>query len=214
MTNHPFSWKLFNQMPIVGIVRNLTIDDINFLMPLYIEAGFTTIEITLNTPDALEAIQLLIKQYHGKINIGAGTVCTLNDLNSAIEAGAQFIVSPIVKNEVITKCTQLNIPIFPGAFTPTEIYEAWELGAPMIKVYPASFLGPNYISSILSPLNKIKLLPTGGINISNMMPFMKSGAAGLGIGSELFDKVAIQQRDANALRAQFELYIQQMDSLQ
>ena len=214
MTNHPFSWKLFNQMPVVGIIRNLTIEDINFLMPFYIEAGYTTIEITLNTPDAMEAIQLLIKQYEGKINIGAGTVCTLNDANSAIAAGAQFIVSPIVSKEVITKCNQLGIPIFPGAFTPTEIYEAWELGAPMIKVYPASFLGPNYISSVLSPLNKIKLLPTGGINISNIIPFMKAGAAGVGIGSELFDKVTIQQRDASKLREQLGLFIRQMDTLQ
>ena len=214
MTNHTFSWKLFNQMPVVGIIRNLTIEDINFLMPFYIEAGFTTIEITLNTPDALEAIQLVIKQYDGKINIGAGTVCTLNDANSAIAAGAQFIVSPIVNKEVITKCTQLGIPIFPGAFTPTEIYEAWALGAPMIKVYPASFLGPNYISSILSPLNTIKLLPTGGINISNIIPFMKAGASGVGVGSELFDKAIIQKRDANALKEKLGLYIKQMDSLQ
>jgi 2-dehydro-3-deoxyphosphogluconate aldolase/(4S)-4-hydroxy-2-oxoglutarate aldolase len=205
-----FSWDLFNKMPVVGIIRNLTVADINFVLPIYKQAGFTTIEITLNTPEALSVISSLVLEYKGELNVGAGTVCTLDDLAAAIDAGANFIVTPIFKSEVVKKCVSLQVPIFPGAFSPTEIYEAWELGASMVKLYPASVVGPAYVSAVLAPLNKIKLMPTGGIHLSNMLAFMKAGATSLGIGSELFDKKIIQKRDSEAMLNHFTLFAQQM----
>ena len=205
-----FSWELFDKMPIVGIIRNLTVADINFVLPIYKQAGFTTIEITLNTPEALSVISSLANQYNGELNVGAGTVCTLDDLTDAVNAGANFIVTPIFKAEVVKKCVSMEVPIFPGAFSPTEIYEAWELGASMIKLYPASVVGPAYVSAVLAPLNKVKLMPTGGIHLSNMLAFMKAGATSLGIGSELFDKKIIQKRDSEAMLNHFTLFAQQM----
>ena len=205
-----FSWDLFNKMPVVGIIRGLSVDEIDFVLPIYKEAGFTTIEITLNTPEALSVIGSLAKQYNGALNVGAGTVCTLDDLAAAIDAGANFIVTPIFKSEVVKKCVSLQVPIFPGAFSPTEIYEAWELGASMVKLYPASVVGPAYVSAVLAPLNKVKLMPTGGIHLSNMLAFMKAGATSLGIGSELFDKKIIQKRDSEAMLNHFKLFAQQM----
>ena len=205
-----FSWELFDKMPIVGIIRNLTVADINFVLPIYKQAGFTTIEITLNTPEALSVISSLANQYNGELNVGAGTVCTLDDLTDAVNAGANFIVTPIFKAEVVKKCVSMKVPIFPGAFSPTEIYEAWELGASMIKLYPASVVGPAYVSAVLAPLNKVKLMPTGGIHLSNMLAFMKAGATSLGIGSELFDKKIIQKRDSEAMLNHFTLFAQQM----
>ncbi|MEY3119189.1 MAG: hypothetical protein RIT30_1122 [Bacteroidota bacterium] len=205
-----FSWELFDKMPVVGIIRNLTVADINFVLPIYKQAGFTTIEITLNTPEALSVISSLALEYKGELNVGAGTVCTMDDLTSAITAGANFIVTPIFKAEVVKKCVSLEVPIFPGAFSPTEIYEAWELGASMVKLYPASVVGSEYISAVLAPLNKIKLMPTGGIHLSNMLAFMKAGATSLGIGSELFDKKIIQKRDSEAMLNHFTLFAQQM----
>ena len=205
-----FSWDLFNKMPVVGIIRNLTVDEIDFVLPIYKDAGFTTIEITLNTPEALSVIGSLANQYDGTLNVGAGTVCTLDDLAAALDAGANFIVTPIFKSEVVKKCVSLQVPIFPGAFSPTEIYEAWELGASMVKLYPASVVGPAYVSAVLAPLNKVKLMPTGGIHLSNMLAFMKAGAASLGIGSELFDKKIIQKRDSEAMLNHFKLFAQQM----
>ena len=205
-----FSRELFDKMPIVGIIRNLTVADINFVLPIYKQAGFTTIEITLNTPEALSVISSLANQYNGELNVGAGTVCTLDDLTDAVNAGANFIVTPIFKAEVVKKCVSMEVPIFPGAFSPTEIYEAWELGASMVKLYPASVVGSEYISAVLAPLNKIKLMPTGGIHLSNMLAFMKAGATSLGIGSELFDKKIIQKRDSEALLNHFTLFAQQM----
>ena len=211
MEKQKFSWDLFNAMPLIGIIRNLSIKDIQYVMPLFIEAGFTNVEVTLNTKNASEAIEYIIKEYAGKINIGAGTVCTIGDLNNAIQAGAQFIVSPIIKKEVIVKSTAMGIPIFPGALTPTEIYDAWEMGAPMIKVYPASTMGPDYITNVLSPLNSIKLLPTGGVNLNNIQAFMKAGAMGVSVCSELFNKSLIQSRDQNKLLAHFSLFKNEMN---
>ena len=205
-----FSWELFDKMPIVGIIRNLTVADINFVLPIYKQAGFTTIEITLNTPEALSVISSLALEYNGELNVGAGTVCTLDDLTDAVNAGANFIVTPIFKAEVVKKCVSMEVPIFPGAFSPTEIYEAWELGASMVKLYPASMVGPAYVSAVLAPLNKVKLMPTGGIHLSNMLAFMKAGATSLGIGSELFDKKIIQKRDSEAMLNHFTLFAQQM----
>lgn len=205
-----FSWELFDKMPVVGIIRNLTVADINFVLPIYKQAGFTTIEITLNTPEALSVISSLANQYKGELNVGAGTVCTLDDLAAAITAGANFIVTPIFKAEVVKKCVSMEVPIFPGAFSPTEIYEAWELGASMVKLYPASVVGSDYVSAVLAPLNKVKLMPTGGIHLSNMLAFMKAGATSLGIGSELFDKKIIQKRDSEAMLNHFTLFAQQM----
>jgi 2-dehydro-3-deoxyphosphogluconate aldolase/(4S)-4-hydroxy-2-oxoglutarate aldolase len=205
-----FSWELFDKMPVVGIIRNLTVADINFVLPIYKQAGFTTIEITLNTPEALSVVSSLALEYKGELNVGAGTVCTIDDLTAAITAGANFIVTPIFKAEVVKKCVSMEVPIFPGAFSPTEIYEAWELGASMVKLYPASVVGSEYISAVLAPLNKIKLMPTGGIHLSNMLAFMKAGATSLGIGSELFDKKIIQKRDSEAMLNHFTLFAQQM----
>jgi 2-dehydro-3-deoxyphosphogluconate aldolase/(4S)-4-hydroxy-2-oxoglutarate aldolase len=205
-----FSWELFDKMPVVGIIRNLTVADINFVLPIYKQAGFTTIEITLNTPEALSVISSLALEYKGELNVGAGTVCTIDDLTAAITAGANFIVTPIFKAEVVKKCVSMEVPIFPGAFSPTEIYEAWELGASMVKLYPASVVGPAYVSAVLAPLNKVKLMPTGGIHLSNMLAFMKAGATSLGIGSELFDKKIIQKRDSEAMLNHFTLFAQQM----
>jgi len=205
-----FSWELFDKMPVIGIIRNLTVADINFVLPIYKQAGFTTIEITLNTPEALSVISSLALEYKGELNVGAGTVCTLDDLAAAITAGANFIVTPIFKAEVVKKCVSMEVPIFPGAFSPTEIYEAWELGASMIKLYPASVVGPAYVSAVLAPLNKVKLMPTGGIHLSNMLAFMKAGSTSLGIGSELFDKKIIQKRDSEAMLNHFTLFAQQM----
>ena len=205
-----FSWDLFNKMPVVGIIRGLSVDEIDFVLPIYKKAGFTNIEITLNTPEALSVISSLANQYNGELNVGAGTVCTLDDLAAAVNAGANFIVTPIFKAEVVKKCVSMEVPIFPGAFSPTEIYEAWELGASMVKLYPASVVGPAYVLAVLAPLNKVKLMPTGGIHLSNMLAFMKAGATALGIGSELFDKKIIQKRDSEAMLNHFKLFAQQM----
>lgn len=210
MSQHTFSWELFSKAPIVGIIRGLSAEDIDHILPVYREAGLTTIEITMNTAGAATSIQNAIKHHPEGLNIGAGTVCTLDDLDQALDAGAQFIVTPIIDKKVIKACVKRGVPIFPGAFTPSEIYKAWSLGASMVKVYPATSLGPEYIKDVKAPLNQLKLLPTGGVSLDNMAAYFNAGADGLGIGSHLFDKVLIQAKNWPGLKAHLQDFVKNM----
>ena len=212
MNNQEFSWNGFSKVPIVGIIRNLSFDTIEKILPIYLSAGLTTIEITMNTQAAEEIIRFAADKYKGQLNVGAGTVCNTDELDLAIRAGSQFIVTPILDPDVVRACVSKNIPVFPGAYTPTEIYQAWKLGASMVKVYPATSLGPEYIKDVKAPLNKIKLLPTGGINLDNIQTFIKAGADGLGIGSQLFDKTLIKDENWEGLELHFKQYVSKLNS--
>ena len=212
MNNQEFSWNGFSKVPIVGIIRNLSFDTIERILPIYLSAGLTTIEITMNTQAAEEIIRFAADKYKGQLNVGAGTVCNTDELDMAIRAGSQFIVTPILDPDVVRTCVSKNIPVFPGAYTPTEIYQAWKLGASMVKVYPATSLGPEYIKDVKAPLNKIKLMPTGGINLDNIQTFIKAGADGLGIGSQLFDKTLIKDENWKGLELHFKQYVSKLNS--
>lgn len=200
--NSGFSWALFDKAPVVGIVRGIPLEKVLKIVEVYVESGFTTIEITMNTAGATEIITVLRNRYP-QLNVGAGTVCSHLDLTKAVNAGAQFIVTPIVDAEVIRKSVELNIPIFPGAYTPTEIYNAWKLGASAVKIFPATQLGTQYIKDIAAPLNKIKLLPTGGVSVANINSFFQSGAIGVGMGSSLFDKKMVDEENFEGLKKHF-----------
>ncbi len=137
------------------------------------------------------------------INIGAGTVCTMGDLSSALDAGAQFIVTPVLVEEVVKRAVAQQIPVFPGAYSPTEIYQAWTWGASAVKIFPATQLGAQFIKDILAPLNKIKLLPTGGVSRENIRAFFAAGAVGVGMGSSLLDKQLISENNFDGLKEHF-----------
>lgn len=199
-----FSWELYQKLPIIGILRGIPDRHVSKIIPLYLEAGFTTIEITMNTPGAAQMIADATTLYGFSLNIGAGTVCTEEDLASALQAGASFIVTPILNETVITTCVARQVPIFPGAYTPTEIYKAWLLGASMVKVFPANRLGPEYIKEVKAPLNHIRLVPTGGVNVDNFTEFLKAGADGVGMGSQLFSKSLISEENWDGLLAHFQ----------
>jgi len=210
MSKSTFSWELFQKVPIVGIVRNVSLEDLIQILPIFREAGLTTIEITMNTPGAEEMIAYALEKESEGLNIGAGTVCTKEDLSLALDAGAQFIVTPIINKKVIKSCVKKGIPVFPGAFTPTEIYNAWTLGADMVKIYPATSLGPEYIKDLKAPMNQLKLLPTGGVSLENMSDFIKAGANGLGIGGQLFDKKLIQEKNWEGLKLHFQQFVSKL----
>lgn len=198
--------ELFGKLPIVGIMRNLSAGDIEQCLIAYQAAGFSMVEITMNTPNATELIRQFSEDFQGKLTIGAGTVCTMKDLNLAVSAGAEFIVSPILDEELVKACVRQRIPVFPGAFSPTEIYRAWEWGATMVKVFPAGTLGPRYIREVLAPLNDIALMPTGGVSTDNLADYVRAGAKGFGIGGQLFDKKLIAQKNWAGLQAKMERF--------
>lgn len=194
-----FSESLFQAAPIVGILRGYTQEKTLNIVEAYYLAGFRTIEITMNTKNVGAIIASLVKKYDGKLNIGAGTVCNNSDLKVALNAGAQFIVSPIVDIALIKKCKSLGIPVFPGAYTPTEIYHAWVAGARMVKLFPAGDLGPSYVKNVLAPLDQIEIMPTGGVSLDNIADYKKAGAKAFGMGGLLFDKALIAEEDWEGL---------------
>ncbi|MHA4809823.1 bifunctional 4-hydroxy-2-oxoglutarate aldolase/2-dehydro-3-deoxy-phosphogluconate aldolase [Flavitalea flava] len=198
-----FSWKAFNTIPVVGILRNIPLARATGLAGPYCESGMTTLEITMNSPDAAATLAALVKTFGDRLNIGAGTVCNKTDLEKALDAGAQFIVTPILDKRVIKTCLRKKIPVFPGAYTPTEIYKAWSLGADMVKVFPATDLGPGFIKEVLAPLNRLSLLPTGGVTPGNFIDFFKAGAKGVGMGSHLFPIQMIEKESWAEMGALF-----------
>ena len=186
----------------MGIVRGMSIDVMRDIANAYLKAGLHTIEITMNTAGATEIISKLRSEFND-LNVGAGTVCSMEDYNRAVGAGAQFIVTPILDEAVIKTAVTQEIPIFPGAYSPTEIYKAWSLGASAVKIFPASQLGVQFIKDISAPLNEIKLLPTGGVSLENIKSFFEAGVVGVGMGSSLFNKKLIKERDFEGLSDHF-----------
>ena len=195
-----FNQELFNALPIVGIMRHFPSAQLDAVVDAYLSAGLSTLEITMNSEGATDTIRSLREKWGDKMNIGAGTVVTEKDLEEALDAGAQFIVAPIVSKKVIKACTKRHIPVFAGAMTPTEIYQAWKWGASAVKVFPARTLGPAYIKDVLEPLNGLKLVPTGGVSPDNFIEFLKAGATGVGMATALFPKDIIGRGDWEALR--------------
>ena len=202
-----FPIKSFLDLPIIGILRGVGPAETKGILRAYGAAGLKFIEITLNTPRAFE----LIKEHSGaggtELCIGAGTVCNPGQLEMAIEAGARFIVTPILDIPIIKRCKELGIPVFPGAYSPTEVYRAWEAGATMVKVFPAAHLGPDYIRQLKAPLDQIKLMPTGGVGLHNMEEYLQAGADGFGLGSALFPSGLLQAGDWVALQRHIEQYV-------
>lgn len=196
-----FSEKLFQVAPVIGILRGYTLEKTLKIVEAFYQAGFRTIEITMNTPNVSTIIATLIEEYGDRLNIGAGTVCNNSDLIVALEAGAQFIVSPIVDIALIKKCKSLGVPVFPGAYSPTEIYQAWVAGARMVKLFPAGEKGPSYVKDVLAPLSQIEIMPTGGVRLDNIADYKKAGAKALGMGGLLFDKALIEAEDWEGLAA-------------
>lgn len=204
-----FNIDLFERTPVVGIMRHFEKNVIRKILPIYEKVGFTTVEITLNTKNAPE----LIKEFstlHPNLNIGAGTVCNMKDLDTATNAGASFIVSPIFSEELIKECNQREMAVFPGALTPTEIYNAHILGATAIKVFPATNLGAKYIQDILAPLDNIKLIAVGGVSKDNMKSFFSNGCYGVGMGGALFPRKVIKELSNEKLQKHFQSIINEI----
>ena len=189
-----FDDQLLYNIPVIGILRNFSTEEIKWVTSLYYEAGFRTLEVTLNGNNAAASIEYLAKELPD-MNIGAGTVCNQEDLKVAQEAGASFIVSPICDIALIEKALENKLAVFPGALTPSEIYTAWNAGATAVKLFPASSFGPAYLKELRAPLPQIKIIPVGGISKSNLSFYFEVGAIGVGMGGGLFKREDITNKD-------------------
>lgn len=191
-------------MPIVGIIRGIDKSKAETVFALYEKVGFSTIEITMNTDGASEMIAHLVESFAGRLNVGAGTVRTMEELNGALNAGAQFIVTPILDKAVIKTSVAKNIPIFVGAYTPTEIFQAWQWGATAVKVFPTITGGVTHIKAVKAPLEMIPLIPTGGVTVDNIGEYFDLGIEGVGMGGQLFPKIMIEQENWEGLEHRLE----------
>lgn len=178
----------------MGILRNVPAEAIVDTVSVASSAGLRTVEIALNTPDAFKQIKQVAKNFSKNMFIGAGTVLDKESAKKAIDLGASFIVMPVVVKEVIKYCNKNNIPVFPGALTPQEIYTAWQTGATMVKVFPSGIFGPRYLRTIKGPFNNIELMAVGGINAQNVREYFNSGASAVAFGESIFNLQLIKER--------------------
>lgn len=173
---------------MIGILRGYDTEDALKIAGALVDSGFNVIEVALNSPHAKATVKAIKEEFGDGIVLGAGTVLNTEDAGDCIDAGAEFLLSPVYSKEVLEFSGDRGVLYIPGCYTPTEIYNAHAAGAGMIKVFPAGGLGAGYIKDVLAPMNELVLLPTGGVTPGNINEFLDAGAAALGISSALVPK--------------------------
>lgn len=183
----------------VAVIRAKEPEKLKKIIEAIAAGGITVAEITMTVPNAIQLIEKMSNVFDGKIIIGVGSVLNKQVALDAIKAGAKYVVSPILKKEIIETSHHYNIPVMPGCFTPTEIQTAFEYGADIVKVFPADVVGMEFFKAILAPMPHLKLMPTGGVSLTNAGEWIKAGACAVGLGSALLDKKAIETENYSKL---------------
>lgn len=181
-----------------GVVAIVRLDDYTHAAEMaraLAEGGVEAVEFTYTNPAAGEAVRVTKVALGDRMLVGAGTVLDPETARAAILLGADFIVTPTVQVETIQLCNRYSVSTVIGAFTPTEILTAWEAGATIVKVFPASVGGPRYLKDVRGPLPHVKLMPTGGVSLENAAEFIEAGAVGVAAGSNLVDAATVERRD-------------------
>ena len=179
----------------VAVVRMADSSRLVRLAEALAEGGVTAIEVTMTTPDALAVIGAVSRELGDAVTVGVGSVLDAETTRRAVDAGARYVVSPVFKTEIITESHRLGVPAMTGCFTPTEILAATEAGADTVKVFPADVLGMAFFKGVLAPMPHLKLMPTGGVSLTNAGDWVRAGAVAVGVGSALLDKQAIADGD-------------------
>jgi 2-dehydro-3-deoxyphosphogluconate aldolase / (4S)-4-hydroxy-2-oxoglutarate aldolase len=193
---------------VVAIVRLDSSESLLRVAEAIAEGGVRHIEFTMTTPGALETLEQVTSQFKGDVAFGAGTVLDAETARAAILAGAEFIVAPNLNPEVITLCNRYSVVSMPGALTPTEVMQAWDCGADVVKIFPADTFGPAYIKALLAPLPQVRLAPVGGVGLDNATEYIRNGAACLGVGSSLVSSKLIASQDWAGLTARAKALIE------
>jgi 2-dehydro-3-deoxyphosphogluconate aldolase / (4S)-4-hydroxy-2-oxoglutarate aldolase len=189
--------KRIEDIGVIPVVRAQSSDEAMRAIDAIKEGGVSVLEITMTVPGAIKVIEEVVKRYGDDALVGAGTVLDPETALACVDAGAQFIVSPALNLDTIAACNALDIPVMPGALSPTEVLTAWNAGADLVKVFPASAVGgAGYIKNLKAPLPHIKLIPTGGVSLTTAADFIKAGASALGVGTDLVDVKAIRAGNA------------------
>src|SRR5882724_7549337 len=192
---------------IVAVVRSPDSQQLVEVARALADGGVSVVEITMSVPNALDVLRQVRQALGDKILLGAGTVLDPETARAVLLAGAEYIVAPTVNVDVIRLCQRYNKLVMPGAFTPTEILTAWEAGADIVKVFPADVLGPAFLKAVRGPLPQIRLMPTGGVDLTTAAAFLKAGACCLGIGSQLVEPKAVAERNFDRIRELAKQYV-------
>ncbi len=193
---------------IIAVVRAHRAEQVIPLAEALVAGGVLAVEITMTTPEAIAAIRAASTRLGERALIGVGTVLDAETGRAAIDAGAQFVVSPIGRQELIPLAHQAGKPVMLGAYTPTEAQLAHEAGADFIKIFPADSLGPNYLKALRAPLPHLQLVPTGGVTLENVGHFFRAGCPAVGVGSTLISKDVLARDDWPALTRRATEFVQ------
>jgi 2-dehydro-3-deoxyphosphogluconate aldolase/(4S)-4-hydroxy-2-oxoglutarate aldolase len=175
---------------VVAVLRASTADGFAAVADVLVEAGITALEVTLTSRGALAAIAGLVRQLPPEVVVGAGTVLTADEARACVDAGAACLVAPVLVPDVSAVGTTAGIPTYPGALTPTEVLTASRGGAPVVKLFPASAVGPRYLKDLAGPLPGVRIMPTGGIDLSDIATWLTAGAVSVGLGGPLLGDAA------------------------
>ena len=186
---------------VVAVIRLRDPGKLRAVVDALMAGGVKALEVTMSVPGAVELIRGLAPTLPEGFLLGAGTVIDAKTADAVIDAGAQFVISPVFRRAVIDACHARGVPVAPGCFSPTEILEAHEAGADIVKVFPATALGPQYIKDVRAPLPQVKLMPTGGVSPDNAGEWIRAGAVAVAAGSSLLDAAAIENGRFDAVTA-------------
>lgn len=193
---------------VVAVLRLASADLLLEVAGALVAGGVIAIEVTMSTPGAIEGIARLTREFGSKAVFGVGTVLDAQTARKAIEAGAEYVVSPGFDEAVHQATKGLGKLSMPGAMTPTEIMRAWGAGADVVKVFPSTALGPGYFRDVLAPLPHIRLMPTGGVDARNVGDWIKAGAVCVGAGSNLVPKDALAKRDWQTITSNARAFVE------
>ncbi len=186
---------------VVAVIRMKEADKLRAVIDALLEGGVRALELTMTVPGAIGLIEKLAKDVPGEFLLGAGTVLDPETARQVILAGARYIVAPVLNLDVIKLCHRYDVAAMPGCFTPTEILTAWDAGADVVKVFPATALGPAFFKDIRGPLPQVKMMPTGGVTLANAGEWIKAGAVAIGVGTALVDAKAVAAGDFKQIAA-------------
>ena len=196
------------EVGILPVVRAASADEALAAVEAIRAGGIPILEITLTVPGAINIIADLTRRLGDQALIGAGTVLDADSARACVDAGARFVVSPSLDVPTIETCNALEVPIFPGALTPTEVVTAWKAGADAVKIFPANSVGgASYLKSLKAPLPQIEMIPTGGVSLKTAADFIAAGAFALGVGADLVDLVALRRGDAASITEKAKQYV-------
>ena len=191
----PTKLTLIRETGVVAIMRATSSEQLIAAADAIKAGGVRVIEVTMTTPGALAVIDRATSKYGDDVLFGAGSVLDAETARAALLAGAGFIVAPTLDLNTISLCNRYSIPVMPGCYTPSEMLTAWQAGADMVKLFPASVGGPALVKAILAPLPQLNIVPVGGVNLNTAADFIRNGAAALGVGSSLVNQSLLDAGD-------------------